>query len=97
MEGSKPGLSVVPRGGVGSAGKPTRPGFRPPPAGGGGDWLVVAPRGAVIQRLKESRGLTEAESQARINSQLPTEEKIKKADLVPEFYFQAEKQIKTEG
>ncbi len=45
-------------------------------------WVVVAPEAVVLRRLKAKSGLSEAEALARIRSQLPSEEKIKHADVV---------------
>jgi len=45
-------------------------------------WVTTAAEDTVLKRLRERTGLSEAESQARIRSQLPPEEKIKSADVV---------------
>jgi len=45
-------------------------------------WVVVAPEAVVLRRLKTKGGLSEAEALARIRSQLPSEERIKHADVV---------------
>jgi len=45
-------------------------------------WVTVAPESTVLKRLKKKLGLSESESLARIRSQLPPEEKIKRADVV---------------
>lgn len=45
-------------------------------------WVTVAPEQAVIERLSENKGYSEAEARARINSQMPGEERIKQADVV---------------
>jgi len=45
-------------------------------------WVTVAPESVVLKRLKEKSGLSEPESLARIRSQLPSEEKVKQADVV---------------
>jgi dephospho-CoA kinase len=45
-------------------------------------WVTVAPEAVVLRRLKAKSGLSEAEALARIRSQLPSEEKIKHADVV---------------
>jgi dephospho-CoA kinase len=45
-------------------------------------WVTVAPESAVLKRLEKKAGLSEAESLARIRSQLPAEERIKHADVV---------------
>ena len=44
-------------------------------------WVTVAPEDTVLKRLKE-RGLSEAESLARIHSQMPDKEQAKFADVV---------------
>ncbi|MBI4285202.1 MAG: dephospho-CoA kinase [Chloroflexi bacterium] len=45
-------------------------------------WVTVAPEATVLKRLKGRTGLTEAESLARIRSQLATEERLRQADVV---------------
>ncbi len=45
-------------------------------------WVTTAAEDTVLKRLRERTGLSKAESQARIRSQLPPEEKLKSADLV---------------
>lgn len=45
-------------------------------------WVTVAPEDAVVEHLKQQRGLNEAQIRARINSQLPVEERVKHADVV---------------
>jgi len=45
-------------------------------------WVTVAPEAAIIRRLRERTGLSEAESQARIQAQLSSAERIKHADVV---------------
>jgi dephospho-CoA kinase len=45
-------------------------------------WVTVAPEATVLNRLSERSGYSEAESRARIRSQLPNEERIKHADVV---------------
>jgi len=45
-------------------------------------WVTVAPEPTVLRRLKKKVGLSEQESLARIRSQLPSEERIKHADVV---------------
>jgi len=45
-------------------------------------WATVAPEPTVLRRLKERPGLSEQQSLARIHSQLPSEERIKHADVV---------------
>ena len=50
-------------------------------------WVTTAAEDTVLKRLRERTGLSEAESQARIRSQLPPEEKIKSADVVIDTDF----------
>lgn len=45
-------------------------------------WVVYVPRPIQLQRLMLRNGLTEEESGQRIASQMPLEEKVKKADRV---------------
>ncbi|MFC2001877.1 dephospho-CoA kinase [Chloroflexota bacterium] len=45
-------------------------------------WVTVAPEAIVLKRLNERTGLSEQESLARIHSQLPSEERIKHADVI---------------
>jgi dephospho-CoA kinase len=45
-------------------------------------WVTVAPQDVVIERLAKRSGFSELESRARIKSQLPDEERIKRADVV---------------
>ena len=45
-------------------------------------WVTTAPEDTVLRRLKKRIGLSESESRARIRSQLPTEERIKQANVV---------------
>ena len=45
-------------------------------------WVTTAAEDIVLKRLRERTGLSKAESQARIRAQLPSEEKIKSADVV---------------
>jgi dephospho-CoA kinase len=47
-------------------------------------WVTVAPEPVVLKRLKNKSGLSEAEARARIRSQLPSEERLKHADVVIE-------------
>jgi len=47
-----------------------------------GVWVTVAPEATIIRRLRERTGLSEAESQARIQAQLSSSERIKHADVV---------------
>lgn len=45
-------------------------------------WVVTAPRPLQIERLVESRGLSEAEAALRVDAQPPQEEKVRVADRV---------------
>ena len=45
-------------------------------------WVTVASESTVLRRLKERIGLSEAESLARIRSQLSSEERTKYADVI---------------
>ena len=45
-------------------------------------WITVASEARILERLKEQRGLAEEQTLARIRSQLPSEERIKHADVV---------------
>ena len=45
-------------------------------------WVTVAPEAVVLQRLGKKAGLSEPEARARIRSQLPSEERLKHADVV---------------
>lgn len=45
-------------------------------------WVTIAPEETVIRRLKQAKGMTEEEIRARIRSQMPAEERAKKADVV---------------
>jgi len=45
-------------------------------------WVTVASEATVLRRLKEKFELSEPESLARIHSQLPSEEKVKHADVI---------------
>jgi dephospho-CoA kinase len=45
-------------------------------------WVTVAPESVVLKRMKEKSGLSEEQTLARIHSQLPSEERIKHADVV---------------
>ncbi len=45
-------------------------------------WVAVASEATVLRRLKKKSGLSETESLARIRSQLPSEERIRRADMV---------------
>jgi len=45
-------------------------------------WVTVASEATVLKRLQERTGLSKEESLARIRSQLPSEERIKRADVV---------------
>jgi dephospho-CoA kinase len=45
-------------------------------------WVTVVSEDIAVKRLMESRGLTKEEILARIHSQTPNEERVKKADVV---------------
>ena len=45
-------------------------------------WVTVAPEATVLKRLRERSGLSEQEARARIHSQLPTEERMRHADVI---------------
>jgi dephospho-CoA kinase len=45
-------------------------------------WVTVAPEATVLRRIRERTGLSEPEALARIRAQLPSEERIKHADVV---------------
>jgi dephospho-CoA kinase len=45
-------------------------------------WVTTAPQAVIISRLKEQKGISEAESLARINAQLTDEERTGQADVV---------------
>ena len=47
-----------------------------------GVWVTVADQSTVLKRLREKLGLSEKESLARIRCQLPSEERVKHADIV---------------
>ena len=45
-------------------------------------WVAVSPEALVLKRINEQRGLEEAQTLARIRSQISNEERIKYADVV---------------
>ena len=45
-------------------------------------WVTVASESTVLKRAKERTGLSERQALARIRSQLPSEERVKHADVV---------------
>jgi dephospho-CoA kinase len=45
-------------------------------------WVTIAPEAIIAERLKKSRGLSEAQVLARLKTQMPQNEKIKRADVV---------------
>jgi len=45
-------------------------------------WVTVAPDDVIVNRLKNQRGLAEGQILARLHSQMPPEEKTKRADAV---------------
>jgi dephospho-CoA kinase len=47
-------------------------------------WVTTAPEATVVRRLRDSKGLTEAQVLARIRSQLPHQERAKHADIIIE-------------
>ena len=50
-------------------------------------WVTVASESTVLRRLEEQVGLSEQQSLARIRSQLPSQERIKQADVVIDTDF----------
>ncbi|MFC2032927.1 dephospho-CoA kinase [Chloroflexota bacterium] len=50
-------------------------------------WVTTAPEPVILRRLKERTGMTEQESLARMRSQLPSEERLKHADMVIDTNF----------
>ncbi len=45
-------------------------------------WVTVAPEAVVVERVKAQRGLSEAQILARLRSQMPSDDKVKRADVV---------------
>jgi len=45
-------------------------------------WVTTAPEAAIVRRLKSQRGLKEEQILARLQAQMPQEEKAKRADVV---------------
>jgi dephospho-CoA kinase len=45
-------------------------------------WVTLAPQEKVKERVRASQGLSEAEVESRLASQMPVEEKAKRADVV---------------
>ena len=45
-------------------------------------WVTTASEATILKRLKERTGLSQAESLARIRSQMPSEERVRHADVV---------------
>jgi dephospho-CoA kinase len=45
-------------------------------------WVTVAPEATVLKRLKERGGIPEEQILARIRSQLSSEERAKRADVI---------------
>jgi dephospho-CoA kinase len=45
-------------------------------------WVTVAPQSTVLRRVKEKFRLSEVEILARVHSQLPSEERVRQADVV---------------
>ena len=45
-------------------------------------WVTTAPEATVLKRLEKRTGLSQAESLARLRSQLPSEERVRQADVI---------------
>jgi len=45
-------------------------------------WVTTAPEATVLKRLEERTGMSQAESLTRLRSQLPSEERVRQADVV---------------
>ncbi len=45
-------------------------------------WVTTAPEATVLKRLEERSGMSQAESLTRIRSQLPSAERVRRADVV---------------
>ncbi|MBA7512528.1 Dephospho-CoA kinase [subsurface metagenome] len=45
-------------------------------------WVTTAPEATVLKRLRERTGMSQAESLTRIRSQLPSEERVRQANVV---------------
>jgi len=45
-------------------------------------WVTIAPEGTIIRRLKETRGISEIEARARLDSRVPVKDQVKSADVV---------------
>jgi dephospho-CoA kinase len=45
-------------------------------------WVTTAPEATIVRRLKSQRGLKEEQILARLQAQMPSEEKAKQADVV---------------
>jgi len=45
-------------------------------------WVTIAPEAVIVKRLKRQRQLSEEQILARLHSQMPAEEKIKRANIV---------------
>jgi len=45
-------------------------------------WVTVAPKATVLRRLQEKVGLSKSQSLARIHSQLPSQKRVKHANMV---------------
>jgi dephospho-CoA kinase len=45
-------------------------------------WVTTAPEATIVRRLKSQRGLKEEQILARLQAQMPAEEKAKRADVV---------------
>ncbi len=45
-------------------------------------WITTASEATILKRLKERTGLSQAESLARLHSQMPSEERVSHADVI---------------
>lgn len=45
-------------------------------------WVAVTPEAKILERLEKQRGLEKQQTLARIHAQMPTEERVKHADVV---------------
>ena len=45
-------------------------------------WVTTAPEATVLKRLRERTGMSQAESLTRLRSQLPSEERVRQANVV---------------
>ena len=58
-------------------------------------WVTMAPEAEIVKRLKSQRGLDEGQILARLHSQMPSQEKVKQADVVVDTGCQLD-ELKTE-